>query len=146
MEKPAEPDTFAFPSAPTRFIPSFQSPVPISGRPWLPTARLRSSARAQCSNRVPLLSDTVARNTTRLVPPRSGPVKEGNDFIEETDIASDFKVVDDRVRQPEQIIGDAGPHAPAGWRMPPVLDIALHELPRGGAQHLRARDVAAARP
>src|SRR2546422_5353551 len=33
-----------FPSAPTRFIPSFQSPVPISGKPWLPTDRLRSGA------------------------------------------------------------------------------------------------------
>ena len=37
------------PSWPTRFMPSFQSPVPISGRPWLPTARLRSMVRAQCS-------------------------------------------------------------------------------------------------
>ena len=34
-------------------MPSFQSPVPISGRPCAPTVRLRSSARAQCSKSVP---------------------------------------------------------------------------------------------
>ena len=49
------------PSCPTRFMPSFQSPVPISGSPWLPTARLRSSARAQCSN-----SDARVSETARL--------------------------------------------------------------------------------
>jgi len=37
------------PSWPTRFMPSFQSPVPIRGRPCAPTARLRSMARAACS-------------------------------------------------------------------------------------------------
>ena len=38
------------PASPTRFMPSFQSPVPISGRPCAPVARLRSRPRAQCSN------------------------------------------------------------------------------------------------
>ena len=38
------------PSWPTRFMPSFQSPDPISGRPWAPTARLTSIAAAQWSN------------------------------------------------------------------------------------------------
>ena len=37
------------PSWPTRFMPSFQSPVPISGRPCRPVARLLSIARAPCS-------------------------------------------------------------------------------------------------
>ena len=45
------------PSWPTRFMPSFQSPVPISGRPCAPTARLRSSARAQCSKSVARSAD-----------------------------------------------------------------------------------------
>ena len=64
----------------------------------------------------------------------SRPVEEGNDLVEKTDIAGDFKVMDDRVRQPQKIIGDPGPNAPAGRRMPPVLDIALNELPCGGPQ------------
>ena len=37
------------PPAPTRFMPSFQSPVPISGRPCAPVARFRSMPRTQCS-------------------------------------------------------------------------------------------------
>ncbi|MDT4827103.1 hypothetical protein FQZ97_604380 [compost metagenome] len=40
------------PSWPTRFMPSFQSPVPISGRPCTPVFRLRSMARAPWSNTV----------------------------------------------------------------------------------------------
>src|SRR6185369_1750498 len=38
------------PSLPTVFIPSSQSPDPISGKPCAPTARLRSIDRTQCSN------------------------------------------------------------------------------------------------
>ena len=37
------------PSAPTRFMPSFQSPSPIKGSPCDPAVRARSSARRQCS-------------------------------------------------------------------------------------------------
>ena len=37
------------PWSPTLLIPSFQSPEPISGKPCEPTAKLRSSVRAQCS-------------------------------------------------------------------------------------------------
>ena len=37
------------PSGPTRFMPSFQSPVPISGRPCGPVSRLSATARTQCS-------------------------------------------------------------------------------------------------
>ena len=47
------------PWMPTRFIPSSQSPVPISGRPWTPTPRLRSSARAQCSKSVPCSAEML---------------------------------------------------------------------------------------
>ena len=37
------------PPAPTRFMPSFQSPWPISGRPWAPRWSTRSRPRRQCS-------------------------------------------------------------------------------------------------
>src|SRR5207245_2737879 len=36
------------PSRPTRFIPSFQSPVPMSGKPCAPRVSERSRARQQC--------------------------------------------------------------------------------------------------
>ena len=63
-----------------------------------------------------------------------GTVEKGNDLIEESEIVGDFQVLNDRIRQPEQIIGDPGAHAAAGWRMPPMLDVSLDELPRGGPQ------------
>ena len=80
-----------FPAEPTRFIPSFQS-VPINGRPWLPTARLRSRARAQCSNRVPCCSDTRGSKYDSVCPAERGPSRR-NEFLEQVDITGDFKVV-----------------------------------------------------
>ena len=44
------------PFSPMRFIPSFQSPEPISGSPWLPNFKALSMASVQCSNRCCRLS------------------------------------------------------------------------------------------
>ena len=142
MEKPAEPDALAFPCGTDPIHPV----VPVSRAdqrkavaPNRQTAVERACAMFE--------QGAVLRGHTwleiRLVLPsrESRPVEEGNDLVEETDIAGDFKVVDDRIRQPQKIIGDTGPHAPAGRRMPPVLDVALNELPCGGPQQLRACDV-----
>ena len=46
------------PPPPTRFIPSFQSPVPMSGRPWAPVAMLMAIARRQCSYNEPVSEET----------------------------------------------------------------------------------------
>src|SRR5216684_8516718 len=67
-----------WPASPTRFIPSFQSPEPISGRPWLPTARLRSRARAQCSYSEQCSSETVGRKYDSSSSAwRTGPSRKG---------------------------------------------------------------------
>ena len=50
------------PPAPTRFIPSFQSPVPISGRPCAPVGRLSAIARTQCSYTDALSRDRAGRS------------------------------------------------------------------------------------
>ncbi|MCY1543066.1 hypothetical protein D9M68_788600 [compost metagenome] len=40
------------PPSPTRFMPSFQSPVPMSGKPWAPVSLMAwSRPSAQCSNK-----------------------------------------------------------------------------------------------
>ena len=50
--------TLSPPSQPTASMPSFQSPVPISGRPCAPRSSNESStARQQCSYRVSVSSD-----------------------------------------------------------------------------------------
>lgn len=45
----ANPTDSPRPCCPTRFMPSFQSPLPISGGPCTATRRLRSEGRAACS-------------------------------------------------------------------------------------------------
>ena len=45
----------------------------------------------------------------------------------------------DRVGEPGPIVGDARAHALARMRQPPMLHVALDELPRRGAQQVLAR-------
>ena len=53
-------------------------------------------------------------------------------------------VLQRRVQQPEPVVGEARAHALAARLVPPVLDVAFDELPRGGVEEVLARDVAAA--
>jgi len=50
------------PSAPTRFIPSFQSPPPMEGSPWTPKSSPCWIARAACSYKVPTSSEITGRS------------------------------------------------------------------------------------
>ena len=143
VQKPAEPDALAFP-----FLADPVHPViPVSRadqRQAVAPDRQAAVERARAMfEQGPVLCGHPWLEIRLVLPRReSRPVEEGNDLVEESDIAGDFQVVDDRVRQPQQIIGDTGAHAAAGRRMPPVLDVTLDELPRGGPQYLRACDVA----
>jgi hypothetical protein len=51
-QEEAQPDALALALMPTRFMPSFQSPEPISGRPCSPKRRPCRIARTQCSYRL----------------------------------------------------------------------------------------------
>ena len=62
-------------------------------------------------------------------------------LIEHRGIACRFNVVGGDVSKPGAIIGDLGAHALPRRGQPPVLHVALDELPRGRAQHLFAREV-----
>ena len=48
-------------------------------------------------------------------------------------------IVRDGVGEPHAVVGDARAHALAGMRQPPMLHVALDELPGRGAQQMRAR-------
>src|SRR5207244_12115949 len=67
------------------------------------------------------------------------PPEERNDLVEEARVLGDLEIPEDHVRKPEQIVGDAGPNAATRQRVPPVLDVALDELPRGGPKHVLTR-------
>src|SRR4029453_3950366 len=65
-----------------------------------------------------------------------GSFEEGDDFVENGAVADDLDITGYGGRQPAPVSGDARSNAPAAGRMPPVLDIAILELPGGGAQHV----------
>ena len=56
------------------------------------------------------------------------PFDELNAGIEQHGIARSPQVMHTGVRQPQQIVGEMGSHACAGWRVPPVLHVAFGEL------------------
>ena len=69
-------------------------------------------------------------------------IEERGLLVEHAPVSGDAHVVRDGVGQPEEVVRDAGADAASRGRMPPVLDVALRELSRGGTDEMRARDVA----
>ena len=68
-------------------------------------------------------------------------LKEGNDLIQDAEITGDLDVVGDNIRQPDSIIGDSRANPSSRFRQPPMLYIALYELPRGGSKQMLARHI-----
>ena len=122
-------------------MPSFQSPVPISGRPCAPTARLWSRARAQCSKSVALLSEIVGwKNASRSPVAKHRAFEKWNHLIENRRIAGDLRRNARRHRRSQTRSSEMRVRTPSpGCRQPPMLHVAFDELPRGGAQQMRAR-------
>ena len=73
-----------------------------------------------------------------LARPQHGPFEKRNALVEDGEIAGDLDVMGDRIGQPDAIVGDPRPHALAGMGQPPMLIIALDELPAGGPQEMLA--------
>src|SRR5207253_5615366 len=68
-------------------------------------------------------------------------VEEWNHLIENRGIAGGANVMRGDEGKPEKIVTDPRPDAGARLRMPPVLDVTFHELPRGRAQDMLASQV-----
>src|SRR5207245_2238362 len=110
--------------------------APSSLRDALPIER----ERAVLEERAPLVGGTGLEVRLGLSDCELGPFEEGDDLVEDGAVASDFDILGDDVREPEQVIGDPGSDAAAAGRVPPVLDVALAELPRRSAQHMLPRE------
>jgi hypothetical protein len=65
-----------------------------------------------------------------------GSFEKGDDFVEDSAIPDDLEISGNDVRQPEQVIGNPRSDPAAARRVPPVLDVALLELPRRRAQQV----------
>src|SRR5208282_4581116 len=68
-------------------------------------------------------------------------VEERNLLVEDSGIAGGLQIVGRNIGQPDAIIGDASANSLTRWRKPPVLDIALYELPPRRAQQMLTRQV-----
>ena len=129
-----------FLSLPTRFMPSFQSPLPNSGRPWSLWTRLTSMARAQCSNRVPLWVLAVGVKKLSIWPSVSLAPQERRCPRRAREIGSYRDVVCGGIGQLQAIVDDARTYA-APRRQPPVLHVAFGKLARRSAQDVLAGQI-----
>ena len=130
------------PSMPTRFMPSFQSPLPNNGRPWEPSRQPWSIARRQCSQSGAVWAETAGTNRRSCSSGfRGSPSRNGDFFVQNSGVACHGDVVRDHERQPQQIVGAERAHAHAGFRMPPMLHVAFDELARGGTQNVGPRNL-----
>ena len=131
------------PPWPTRFMPSFQSPVPISGRPCAPAVMpLLDGAEAVLEQRAVFGRRRSAGRRLRARRSRAAaPRRNGTRSSSTRGVAGGAHVLGDHERQPQQIVGAAAAQAAAGRLVPPVLHVAFDELPAGGAQQVLARQV-----
>ena len=108
--------------------------------PRLRSMRPRRSARRAIAD---LATSAPAGSRRRPGPAASARSLEERDrLVEDRRVAGDREVAVDGVGQPEPVVGDARADAAAGRRMPPVLDVALDELTRRGAQEVLAGELA----
>ncbi len=144
VQEPRQPHALALALAPTRFMPSFQSPVPISGRPCAPDARDSDRSRARSARRACRAGRRcAARSTIRAVRRRApAPSMNGDLLVENAVSPVTLEIVLGDIGQPEQIVRECAcaRRGPCGschqcctspstnWRA-------------GGAQDLRAREV-----
>ena len=68
-------------------------------------------------------------------------IKKRHALIQHAEVPRDFNVLGGGVRQPESVVGNPRANTLAQRRKPPVLDISFHELSRGCAQEMLARDL-----
>ena len=64
--------------------------------------------------------------------------QERDHLVQHRGIGGRADIVRDRVGEPRPIVGDARAYALTRMRQPPMLDVALDELPRGRAQQVLA--------
>ncbi len=114
-QEPGVPDALPVPPAPTRFVPSFQSPVPISGSPWDP--RLMTHARGHGDSGHRAWPSRPRSRGFRNPPPGSGRggVLQERQVLVEHGLIPGRRHGSDSIREgePEHVVGDSGPHTPA---------------------------------
>ena len=142
-EEPAEPDALALAAGADPIHPVVPVAASHQGQP---VAAGREAAverpRAVLEERRRLSGNLRFEIAFRLFRLERRAREKRNRLVEDGVIARDLDVVVHGVGEPEQVVGDPGPHAFAGRFVPPVLDVSLLELPRRGPQQVGARQLA----
>ena len=119
----------------TRFMPSFQSPVPHQGKPMQPSAIEASRARAQCSNTVASLVGHARSKEAVVLARLERLAFEERDFlIKDGEVSGRANVMGDRIGEPRHDRPNTGAYTLTQVGQPPMLNIAFDELARGGAE------------
>ena len=72
--------------------------------------------------------------TDAVLGPDQAPFEKRNPLVEHAGVADAADVATRHIRQPEEVVGEMGPHAASAGRMPPVLHVAFAELVAGRAE------------
>ena len=68
-------------------------------------------------------------------------LEEVDGLIQHAGIPRGEDIAARRERQPEVIVRTVGPHTPARWRMPPMLNISFYELTGGAQEQVLAHEI-----
>ena len=128
------------PRSPTRFMPSFQSPVPISGSAVAAEREaLVEPARAVLEQRGGFVGNGGLEEAVVLARREPRAFQERNHLVQDGGVAGRVDIMGGGVGEPRAVVGDPRAHALAGMRQPPVLNVAFDELPCRCAQQVLAR-------
>ena len=131
------------PACPTRFMPSFQSPLPMSGSPCAPAVQAPvDRADAVLEQRAVLGRRRAAGRTPRARRARAAAPSETGTRSSRTPTSPVVRTYSattygSQSRSSEQRVRSAA----AARLVPPVLDVAFDELPAGRAEQVLAREV-----
>ncbi len=127
------------PSEPTRFIPSFQSPVPIEDEAV--DAELIGPVErpgAVLVERAGLFRDGRQAVIVLLAGLEQGRFEERYDLVEDGVVSGHGDVMAGDVGEEDEVVGDPGPDALSAGRVPPVLDVPFDKLAGGRAEEMGA--------
>ena len=146
VQEPAEPDAFAR----ALFADAVHAVVPVAGsHQRKPVAAERQAGvegeRAMLEQCRRPVGDDGREEAVGLAGLQRLAFEERDRLVEDGEVGRDVDVMGDGEGQPRAIVGDAGAHALAGMRQPPMLNVAFDELAPRGAQQVLARQRRAAR-
>ena len=142
VKEPSEPDAFALALLTDAVHAIVPVPRPHQRKP-VPAQREAciQRKRAMLEQRRSIFGDRRQEEIVRLVRRQWGPFEERNGFIEHERVSRRLDILRDRIGEPRAVVGNSGADALAGMGQPPVLHVAVDELPRRSAKQMLARQI-----